>query len=104
AAPTATPLPYPTLFRSSVLDGLDALPLELLQMVPHGLELLGRVPLPVRDFARDPQRVPRAVGLRRVARVLLVRQVGVVLDGAGRLHDVDPAAPFADGQFGPPGG
>src|SRR5258708_12959386 len=55
------------------------------------------------DFALHLQRLPRTVGLRRIARELLVRQVGVVLDRAGRLHDVDPAGTFAESQLRSPG-
>ena len=60
------------------------------------------MPLPIRDLARDPQRIPGAVRLRRIARELLVRQIGVVLDRAGRLHYVDPAGSFADRPAPPP--
>jgi hypothetical protein len=44
-----------------VLDRLDAKPLEMRQMVFHGLQLFGRVSLPVGDFADDPERIAGAV-------------------------------------------
>jgi hypothetical protein len=46
---------------ASVLDRLDAKPLEMRQMVFHGLQLFGRVSLPVGDFADDPERIAGAV-------------------------------------------
>ena len=68
------------------------------------LSTSGGVSAPLRDLARDPQRLPGAVRPGRVTRELLVRQVGVVLDRAGRFHDVDPAGTFADRQLRPPDG
>jgi hypothetical protein len=47
-------------FRLSV-DRLDTESLEPLKVVLHGLEHFGGVPLPIRDLARDPQRLPGAV-------------------------------------------
>lgn len=88
----------------SVLDGLDAKLPESLQVVLHRFELFGGVPLPIRDLAGDAQRIARAVGPGRIARVPLVGQIGVVFDRAGRFHDVDPAAPLAASQLGAPGG
>ncbi len=89
---------------ASVLDRLDAQPLEMRQVVLHGLELLGRVSLPIGDFADDPERIAGAVRLRRIARELLVGQVGIVLERAGRLDDVDPPSPLARRQLGAPDG
>jgi hypothetical protein len=66
---------------SSVVDCLDAKPLELFKVVPHVLEHLGGVWLPVQDLGNYSQWLPGAVGPRRVARELLVRQVGVILKG-----------------------
>jgi hypothetical protein len=74
--------------------------LETLEVVLHRFELFRGVPLPVRDFAGDPQRIARAVGLRRIAREPLVRQVGVILDRPRRFDGVDPARFFAGGQLG----
>ena len=45
----------------SVLDGLDAKSLEVRKVVLHGSKLLGRVPLPIGDFAHDPKRVTGAI-------------------------------------------
>jgi len=42
--------------KSSVVNWL-----KTLDPVLHGLDRLGRVPLPIRDLARDPQRLPGAV-------------------------------------------
>ena len=41
-------------FRSSVVDRLNPFPLESLEAVLHGLELLLRVPLPTHDLAGNP--------------------------------------------------
>ena len=66
---------------SSVVDCLDAKPLELFKVVAHVLEHLGGVRCPVQDLVDNPQWLPGAIGPRRVARELLVRQVGVILKG-----------------------
>ena len=71
---------------SSLVDCLDAEPLELLKVVPHVLEHLLGVRCPVQDLVNNPQWIPGAVGPRRVARELLVRQVGVILKGARGFH------------------
>ena len=86
---------------NSVVDWLDTKSLGSLKAVLHGFERFGGVPLPIGELARDPQRLPRAVRLRRIARELLVRQIGVVLDRAGRLDRVDPAGTFAERQLRP---
>src|SRR5262249_5036462 len=78
------------------VDCLDALRLQALEMVLHFLQPFGGVALPLRDLARDPKRLARAVGLSWIAREFLVRQVGVVKDRAGRLH-VDPFPSVAGG-------
>jgi hypothetical protein len=91
-------------FRPSVVDGLDTLPLEPLEGLPHGLELLRRVPLPVHDLSRYAQRLRGAVGPGRVTWIPLVGQVGIVLDRSGRFHYVDSADPFPERQFRAPGG
>ena len=46
---------------SSVLESLDAKPLEMRQMVFHGLQLYDRVSLPIGDFADDPERITGTV-------------------------------------------
>jgi hypothetical protein len=43
--------------QPSVVDGLDTLPLELLETVLHGVERFWRMPPPACDLAGDPQRV-----------------------------------------------
>jgi hypothetical protein len=55
---TGTRRPWPGPGRGPA-DRLDALRLQALERVLHGLELPGRVSLPVRDFARDPDQVAR---------------------------------------------
>ena len=45
----------------SVLDSLDAKALKMREAVLHGLELLGRMPLPIGDLAGDPERITGAV-------------------------------------------
>ena len=62
----------------------------------------GGVALPLLDLADDPERLARAVRFGRIAGEFLVGQVRVVDDLAGRLDDVDPPAPVADGQLRAP--
>ena len=45
-----------------------------------------------------------AIGGGRVAGEFLVRQVGIVLEGAGRFDEVDPLPAFAPGQLAAPDG
>src|SRR5580704_7505926 len=45
----------------SVLDRLDAKPREMRHAVFHGLQLPGRVSLPIGDFADDPERIAGTV-------------------------------------------
>src|SRR3954452_19757440 len=56
----------------SVLDRLHALPFQVLEVVPHVLENLRRVTLPVDDLADHPHRLSGAVRPRRVPREPLV--------------------------------
>ena len=46
---------------TSVVDRLMTLSSSSLEAVLHGLERLRGVPLPIRDLAHDPQRLPGAV-------------------------------------------
>jgi hypothetical protein len=87
---------------NALIDRLDALRLQPLEMVLYGLELLGRMPLPFRHLADNPERFVGALGERRIAGKFLARQIGIVLDRASRLDDVDPAAPVPGGQLGAP--
>ena len=57
---------------------------------------------PFGDLADDPERVAGTVGTGRVAGEALVGEVGVVLEGAGRLDDVDPLAPLPLRQLAAP--
>ena len=61
----------------------------------HLGEALGRVRVPRLDLADHAQRRARAVGLGRVAGEALIREVGVVLERAGRLDEVDALSPLA---------
>ena len=79
--------------RRSVVDGCSSLTLHLGQVVPHGLEHLGGMAVPVLDLADDPQRLAGPIRLGGVAGEALVGQVGVVLEGAGGFNDVDSPAP-----------
>ena len=56
----------------------------------HFGEALGRVRLPRLDLADHAQRLAAAVGLGRVAGKALVGEVGIVLERARRLDDVNP--------------
>ncbi len=51
----------------SVVDCLDAKPLELFKVVSHGLERFRRVPLPVQDLFNDSKRVLGSVAPCRIA-------------------------------------
>ena len=75
---------------SSVVDGLLTR-----DTVLHGLDFLRGVSLPIQVFAHDPQRLPGAIGLRGITWILLVRQIGVIHERAGRFHQVDSAWTFA---------
>ena len=80
---------------SLVLDDVQALFSEPSDAVEHPLHHLGGVALPGLDLADDAHRVAGPVGPGDVAGELLVRDVGVVLEGAGGLDDVDAAALLA---------
>src|SRR5664280_1171979 len=92
----------PTGATSSVVDRLDAQLLHLLHVVPHRLEHLGVVSLPVRDLADHAQGLPRAVRAGRVARESRVGEVGVVLLYARGIDAIDPAGPLTHRELGPP--
>src|SRR5664280_408821 len=92
----------PTGATSSVVDRLDALLLHLLEVVPHALEDLGVVSLPVRDLADHAQGFAGAVRAGRVAREAHVGQVGVVLFSAGGFDAIDPAGPLTQRQLRSP--
>src|SRR5664280_1806052 len=97
AAPQADRLAGP---RALVVDDREASALEVRETVAHGLQLLGRVAIPVHQLTDDLDGPPSAVGPRGIARELLVRHVGVVLQGTQRLHDVDPAPSVSERQLG----
>ena len=46
---------------SRLVDWLNTKLLKSFKAVLHGFERFGGVPLPIRDLARDPQRLPGAV-------------------------------------------
>src|SRR5680860_693503 len=87
---------------SSVLDLRCILPLQRIETLPHGLQLLPRVTDPIDEFAHDAQRLAAAEGLRRVPGELLVSDVGVVFESACRLDDVYPPAPLTRSELGAP--
>src|SRR5262245_44728602 len=64
------------------VDRLHALCLQAFEMVPHFLQSLGGMADPAGDLAQDPERLTGTVGLRRVSRKFLVREIGVILDRA----------------------
>ena len=90
--------------KQLIVDRLDAETFQHLKVIPHVLEHLRRMPFPAQNLAHHPQRVAGPVGPRRVPRKLLVRQIGIVLEGAGRLHAVDSAWLVACRQFRAPYG
>jgi hypothetical protein len=57
----ATPPPLRDDSPDSLLDCLNTKSLQSLKVVLHGFELFGSVPVPIRDFARDPKRISRAI-------------------------------------------
>jgi len=68
----------------------------------HLGEALRRVRLPGLDLADDAQRLAAAVGLGRVAGEAFVGEIGIVLERARRLDDVDALAALAPGQLAAP--
>jgi hypothetical protein len=76
---------------------------QLGQPVTHRPDLLGGVPEPVVELADDPDRLARAERPGGVAGQLLVGDVGIVLDLAERLDDVDPRSAVARCHLGAPG-
>ena len=66
-----------------VLDDVPALFAKARDVVHQGVQHLGRVLVPGRHLADDPQLMASPVGLRDVAGELLVRQVGVVIERSG---------------------
>src|SRR5690349_7595132 len=91
-------------FICSLLDGLDATLPKIFEMIVHRLELVRRVTHPIRYFAEYAQWAASPVRLCGVSRKPLVREVGIILDRAGGIDDVDAPPPFPDRQFGAPGG
>ncbi len=73
-----------------------------IDIVPHALQLFGRVPLPLRHLSDDAQRIAGAVGEGWISGESLVRQIGIVNHEAGRLNEVNTLRPFASGQFSAP--
>src|SRR5262245_22298056 len=78
--------------------------LKARNVVLHHLELLGSVSRPIDDLANDAQRVDGAVRLRGVAGEFLVGQVGIVLERAGWLDDINAPTPVAHGELRAPDG
>src|SRR5690606_26276464 len=68
----------------------------------HLRQPLGRMRLPLLDLADNAERFARAVGLSRIAGKALVGEVGIVLEGPGRLDDIDTLAPLSLRQLTPP--
>lgn len=58
--------------------------------------------LPFRDFADDLERCAGAVGPGGIAGEFLIREIGIVLERAGRLDDVNALRPIALGEFAAP--
>lgn len=87
----------------SVFDRFDPELSKTREMIAHRLQLLGGMSLPIRNLACDAQRIASAIRLRRIAGKLLVRQIRIIFNRAGRFDDVDSAASLACSQFGAPG-
>ena len=77
------------------IDDLRPFCLQSRNAVLHRLQSLRRMPFPRLHLADHPQRLSRAIRLRRIAGEFLVRQVGVVDEGAGRLDYIDALPPVA---------
>src|SRR3954468_16438163 len=86
----------------SVLDVCRTLALQGGEPVAHSLHPLRRVTDPVDDLAHNPQRLAAAERVRRIPGELLVGDVGVVLELALWLDDVDTAATLAGSELGAP--
>src|SRR5205085_9600878 len=71
--------------------------------VLHCLDFLRRMSLPIQVFAHDPQRLPRAIGLRRITWILLIRHIRVIHKRTGRFYLIDSAWTFAPCQLRSPG-
>ena len=70
----------------SIFDDLNSKLAGALHLLLHGLKFFGRVALPVRDFVGHKKRMPRPVRQCGIAGKLLVGEVGVIFDRAGRLQ------------------
>src|SRR6516164_7761932 len=92
----------PLLTNSLFFDCLNTKLSKSLETILHGFELFEGVSLPIHDFAYNTKRILRAVRKRRVTRVLLVSQIGVVFKRASRLHHIDPAGALTKGELGSP--
>jgi len=57
---------------------------------------------PAGHLAHDALGMKRAIGVGRIARELLVGQVGIVLHRPGRCDDIDAARPVAHGKLRAP--
>src|SRR2546430_12786948 len=66
----------------------DALPIFVLNEVFHPLNFLWGMSLPIQKFAHDPQRLARAIRLRWITWILLVRHVRVIHKRASRFYHV----------------
>lgn len=84
-------------------DHVPILGLEAREAILHLLKLLRQVWPPVQDFTNDSERVARAIRLCRTARELLVGKVGIIHQGSGRLHDLDPPRTITEASSAPPG-
>ena len=76
--PSRRPFGYRTMPRL-VVDDREASALEVRKTLAHGLQLLGRVAHPVHELTDDLDGLSSAIGPGGIARELLVRHVGVVL-------------------------
>jgi hypothetical protein len=94
----------PVAREQSLIYGLNAKTLGLLDSIAHALQHLRWVRLPVQDLPNHQEGLSSAIGPRGVPGEPLVREVGVVLDWTRGLNLVDTARAGADSQFCAPRG
>lgn len=70
----------------------------------HGVDLFGRMSLPMYDLGQNAQSIPGAVGACRVPRKFAIRQIRIVLDGSRRFDQIYASPTVTECQFGTPYG
>ena len=88
----------------SVVNCLDTKSLKLVKVIPHVFERLGRVFLPVQNLVHYAQWVLSPIRSSWVSRKLLIRQIGIILNGTCRLNTINSTGFVARCQFRSPRG